>query len=75
MKKNKYISPEIQVVEMELENHVLGGSMVGSVDGKPGIGWGGTDMDGCLDPQSRKFNDNIFGSSFESSNDRTGYWY
>lgn len=49
----RYIKPEIAIIEVSVETTLLAGSTgVGSDDN--GIGFGGTDYEGSLEPESRK---------------------
>ena len=65
MEKKKYIVPQSQPISVDLDTHVLAGSITGNVGEKPGIGWGGVDEEGTIDPQSRKFEYNPWTSPFE----------
>jgi hypothetical protein len=50
--KKRYMTPTIEVEDYSLENQLL----VVSAPGK-GLGYGGVDTEGNLDPASREFDD------------------
>ena len=54
MSKKVYVYPQTTAVEFIANNCLLAGSVVGNVNGNPEIGWGGTDTEGNLTPQSNK---------------------
>lgn len=48
MEKKNYVSPQLQQVDFTVETHLL----VGSVTSDNGLGYGGEDYEGGLEPQS-----------------------